>query len=84
MEPLPIQGSFITTAGGNKMCNNSMKNMSIEGKNSNLFNNIKIEGKNVIEDGTILRGDFDKIKIGLFTILSKDSILRPPPQITQG
>ena len=80
MEHVPVQGVFITTSGGNKMSSNSMM-MSMDGKGNKILNNIRIDGKNVIEDGTIIRGDFHKINIGMFVILSKDSVLRPPPQI---
>ncbi|KAL0479541.1 dynactin, partial [Acrasis kona] len=83
MEPIPVQVPFFTTSGGNKVCNSTAKNMSIEGS-YNPFKNISMDGNNVIEDGVILRGDLESIKIGRYTILCKNCVIRPPSNIGQG
>jgi dynactin-5 len=74
MEQLPVQSNYIATTGGNKV-----------NKKCGLYGmvNIKSSGKCIFTEGTVIRGDLAQIKLGIFTIVMPNTVIRPPPANTQ-
>ncbi|KAL3318242.1 Dynactin subunit 5 [Cichlidogyrus casuarinus] len=60
---------FIETASGNKVCRNSVLCGS---------QNIVLNGRTLIMENCMIRGDLANIKIGSYCVIGKNTIIRPP------
>lgn len=60
---------FIETASGNKVSRNSVLCGS---------QNIVLNGKTIIMNDTIMRGDLANIKVGRYTVIRERAVIRPP------
>ena len=59
---------FFTTSKGNKISRQVM----IKGSEK-----IMIEGKTIIQTGTVLRGDLGQVNIGMHTVVREECVIRP-------
>ena len=59
---------FFITSKGNKIS----KQVLIKGSNK-----ILIEGKSIIQTGTVLRGDLAQISIGIFSVIREECVIKP-------
>lgn len=66
---------FLETHTGNKVSRRSL----IRGST-----NIHLNGKCVVSPGVVIRGDLGKIKIGRYTIVREDAVLRPSYKKAKG
>lgn len=72
MDPSPIYhqtNKYIETASGNKVS----KLSTLAGSQ-----NIVLNGKTVVMEGCVLRGDLASLKVGKNTVIRESAILRPP------
>lgn len=72
MDPAPMYHEtqkYIETASGNKVS----KQSTLAGSQ-----NIVLNGKTIVMEGCILRGDLASLKVGKNSIIRENAILRPP------
>lgn len=62
-------GTYIETASGNKVSRQSVLCGS---------QNIILNGKSVVQNNCIIRGDLASVRIGRHCVIRKDSVIRPP------
>lgn len=78
MEPNVIyynRAEYLETHTGNKVS----KSCFVKGTN-----NIQVSGKCIISPGVIVRGDLAAVRIGKYTIINRDVVLRPSYRETRG
>ena len=64
-----VKAEYIVTASGNKVSRKSVLCGS---------QNIMINGKTIVKEGCLLRGDLNSIKLGRYCVLHENTVIRPP------
>jgi len=63
------KAGYVETASGNKVSRNTVLCGS---------QNIVINGKSIVRDGVIIRGDLAAVRIGRQCVIDKNAVIRPP------